>query len=89
MPVEVIVDVTAVFSTRGELDYLPASPVLLLDTRPSRVAAGGQTQFVVPQAELPTRAVSVNVTAVLHDADGYTTLFNCGTTPPSFPSAQK
>ncbi len=81
--VDVLVDVTGVFSSSGEFDYLPATPIRLLDTRPNKVAADGQIQFVVPPANLPAGAVSVNVTATGHTVQGFVTAFNCGTAVPN------
>jgi len=75
--VDVIVDLTATFAAAGGLDYVPASPVRLLDTRPNMVGAGGQIQFDAPRPGMPTYAISVTVTAVGHQTDGYTTAFEC------------
>lgn len=82
--VDVIVDVTSVFLMDGRLDYVPAAPVRLLDTRPDNMTvAGGQVQFGVPWPGLTTQAVSVNVAAVGQWEDGYTTAFTCGAAPPN------
>lgn len=82
--VDVIVDVTATFSATGQLDYVPASPVRLLDTRPNNMTeAGARIQFGTPRSGLATYAVSVSVTAIGVDADGYTTAFNCDAALPN------
>jgi hypothetical protein len=81
--VDVIVDVTAVFSAAGQLEYLPANPQRLLDTRASRVVeAGGQVAFVVPWSGAVASAVSVNVTATGHTDNGFATASSCGTNVP-------
>ena len=81
--VDVIVDVTAAFSTGGQLEYLPATPQRLVDTRTSHVvAAGGEIAFDVPSPGATADAVSVNVTATGHETDGFTTAFSCGTAVP-------
>lgn len=81
--VDVIVDVTAAFSTSGQLEYLPAAPQRLADTRPEHVvAAGGEIAFAVPSPGATAGAVSVNVTATGQDSDGFTTAFGCGTAVP-------
>jgi hypothetical protein len=81
--VDVIVDVTAAFSPGGQLEYLPAAPQRLIDTRSTgRVAAGGELAFGVPSPGVTPQAVSVNVTATGHDTDGFTTTFACGTSVP-------
>jgi hypothetical protein len=81
--VDVVVDVTAAFSDGGRVEYLPATPQRLTDTRTSGVvAAGGQIAFAVPYPGATPGAVSVNVTATGHDTDGFTTTFGCGTAVP-------
>jgi hypothetical protein len=81
--VDVVVDVTAVFSTAGMLGYLPADPQRLIDTRTTgEVSAGGQVAFGVPSPGAVAGAVSVNVTAVGHDVDGFATAFGCGADVP-------
>ena len=58
--VDVIVDVTAVFSVGGTLEYLPAAPQRLVDTRATGlVAANGEVAFSVPSPGTPALAVSV------------------------------
>jgi hypothetical protein len=79
---DVLVDVTGVFSPVGPLEYLPAVPQRLLDTRATGVVAtGAQVPFEVPSGSTAS-AVSVNVTATGHTADGYSTAFGCGTNIP-------
>ena len=81
--VDVIVDVTAAFSAGGQLEYLPAAPQRLADTRTSHViAAGGEVAFAVPPPGATVGAVSVNVTATDQETDGFTTAFGCGTAVP-------
>ena len=81
--VDVIVDVTAAFSTGGQLEYLPATPQRLADTRSERVvAAGAEITFEVPSPGAIAGAVSVNVTATGQDSNGFTTAFGCGTAVP-------
>ncbi len=81
--VDVIVDVTAAFSLNGQLEYLPATPQRLIDTRGTGlVGAGGEIAFSVPSPGVSPGAVSVNVTATGHDTDGFTTTFGCGTSVP-------
>ena len=81
--VDVIVDVTAVFSAGGPLEYLPAAPQRLVDTRANGlVAANGEVTFGVPSPGAPALAVSVNVTATGHGTDGFSTAFGCGTAVP-------
>ncbi|MCE9621679.1 MAG: DUF3494 domain-containing protein [Actinomycetia bacterium] len=82
--VDVIVDVTSVFLPDGQLDYLPAAPIRLLDTRPHNITeAGSQVEFDVPSAGVPTLAVSVNVTAVADSSGGFSTAFQCGEALPN------
>ena len=81
--VDVVVDVTAAFSAGGPLEYLPATPQRLVDTRTTdAVAAGSQITFDVPSPGATPEAVSVNVTATGHDTDGFTTTFGCATSVP-------
>jgi hypothetical protein len=81
--VDVIVDVTASFSPDGPLEYVPTTPQRLVDTRPfGAVAAGGQVMFGVSSPGMVASAVSVNITATGHDADGFATAFGCGTAAP-------
>ncbi len=81
--VDVIVDVTAAFSTGGQLTYLPATPQRLADTRTSHVVASGdEIAFDVPSPGATAGAVSVNVTATGQESDGFTTAFSCGTAVP-------
>ncbi len=81
--VDVIVDVTAAFSAGGQLEYLPATPQRLADTRTSHVvAASGEIAFDVPSPGATAGAVSVNVTATGQETDGFTTAFGCGTAVP-------
>lgn len=82
--VDVIVDVTSVFLPDGQLDYVPATPIRLLDTRLGTMTeAGGQIAFGVPQPGMSTLAASVNVTAVAHEVSGYSTAFKCGAALPN------
>ncbi|CAN5467170.1 hypothetical protein BH10ACT2_BH10ACT2_11100 [soil metagenome] len=81
--VDVIVDLTSVFLPSGDLDYLPATPVRLLDTRGGLVTTGGQIGFGVPEANLRTHAVSVNVTAIALGSNGYSTAYQCGAAVPN------
>ena len=81
--VDVIVDVTVAFPTGGQLEYLPATPQRLADTRSERVvAAGAEITFEVPSPGAISGAVSVNVTATGQDSNGFTTAFGCGTAVP-------
>ena len=81
--VDVIVDVTAVFSAGAQLEYLPAAPQRLVDTRANGlVAANGEVAFGVPSPGAPALAVSVNVTATGHGTDGFSTAFGCGMSVP-------
>jgi hypothetical protein len=81
--VDVIVDVTAAFSASGTLEYLPAAPQRLVDTRATGVfSAGGAIAFGVPSPGATAGAVSVNVTATGHDTDGFSTAFDCATQVP-------
>jgi hypothetical protein len=81
--VDVIVDVTAEFSASGTLEYLPAPPQRLVDTRAAGVvSAGGTIAFGVPSPGATAGAVSVNVTATGHDTDGFSTAFDCATQVP-------
>jgi hypothetical protein len=82
--VDVIVDVTALFSAAGQLEYVPTQPNRLIDTRASGpVAAGGEIAFDVPSPGVNPGAVSVNVTATGHDVDGFSTAFGCDTGVPN------
>jgi hypothetical protein len=71
-----------VFAADAPLEYLPAVPLRLLDTRATGVVGtGAQVPFDVPTGWTAS-AVSVNVTATGHTADGYATAFGCGTSIP-------
>jgi hypothetical protein len=88
-PVDVIVDVTAVFSDAGALEYVSASPQRLLDTRATGVVHGGnRAVFVAAPAATntpvgPASALSVNVTATDHTDAGFATAFDCSAIVPN------
>lgn len=83
----VIVDITGYVATGGQL-YTPVTPTRVLDTRPGGVApvGGAPTAIVLAgQAGVPltgARAAAVNVTITSPVAEGYATVYPCGTDVP-------
>ena len=79
--VDVVVDMTAVFSPSGRT-RIPAGRPAAPRRHPARTAWSRQaarSRSRVPSPGATARAVSVNVTATGHDADGFSTAFGCGT----------
>ncbi|MEY2958012.1 MAG: hypothetical protein RLZZ01_580 [Actinomycetota bacterium] len=94
---DVVIDITGFFSPNGQVDFVPLSPLRLLDTRePGGVLnpfTGGGRLGTNRTIEIPIRgqrgvpsnatAVSVNVTAVDAVSGTYLTAYPCGTRPPT------
>ena len=79
---DLLLDVTGAMNPMG-LSYLPAAPTRLIDTRRlAPVPANGVARYGIRAAALgerSARAASVNVAAVNHPTQGFTTTFDCAT----------
>ena len=78
----VVVDVAGYVPAMA--DYVPLTPVRLIDTRPTPVAAGATLEIPVTAApDIPddAKAVVANVTVVGATAGGFVSAFPCGTWP--------
>jgi hypothetical protein len=85
--VDLVVDLTGIFSPTGDLRFSPAAPTRTYDTRDgtggwSPVHGGGQTTDV---RVAPPSAVAVTgtLTMVTPSRDGFVTAFGCGAVPPT------
>jgi hypothetical protein len=80
---DVLVDLVGVFGATG-LTYVPTEPSRLLDTREFGEALPGGTEveyLVDSPVGAIAAAASVNVTAVGHTSDGFTSTYACDTLP--------
>lgn len=94
---DVVIDITGFYSPDGQVDFVPLSPLRLLDTRESggvinsytaggRLSAGRTIEIPIRgQRGVPSNAtaVSVNLTAVDAVTGTYLTAYPCGTRPPT------
>ena len=87
VPVDIVVDITGVFTANGALEFVPAEPTRMLDTRSglggwSPIHGGGQTldvRVVPPDAE----AVTATITIVGPLRDGWLAASACGRPTPT------
>lgn len=94
---DAIVDITGYFTDGNALDFVPLSPLRLLDTRESggvlnpftggaRIPAGGVVRLdLAGKRGVPgdAKAVSINVTATDTIDSTFITAYPCGTRPPT------
>ncbi len=82
-PVDVIVDLTGVFRSDGA-GYRPVVPLRMLDTRTAGAPVDSAPRSIVlPGLPVDANAVTVNVTAVDPQGDGYVTIWPCGQPMPA------
>ena len=80
---DVLIDLVGVFGATG-LTYVPTEPGRLLDTRDfgESLPAGTEVEYLVDGPLSATAAAaSVNVTAVGHTSDGFTSTYACDSVP--------
>ncbi len=87
VPVDIVIDITGVFTADGALQFVPAEPTRMLDTRSglggwSPIHGGKQTldaRVVPPEAQ----AVTATITIVGPLRDGWLAAAACGQTTPT------
>lgn len=86
-PADVIVDITGSFTADGELRFVPADPIRVLDTR---IGTGGWNPIqgrdqVIDVRAVPAgaRAVTGTLTLVAPLRDGWIAAYGCGAKPPT------
>jgi hypothetical protein len=88
-PTQVVIDVTGAFTPKGATGFHPTVPTRVLDTRSGlggagRPPAGGTVRVGLAAGGVPkgASAVSLNVTAVGADTNGYVTAYACDQAKP-------
>ena len=81
---DVVVDVNGYWSATGTAAFSPVTPTRVIDTRVGRRVGRSSITAVDVSGVVPpgASAVAVNLTAVAASADGFLTVFPCGSTVP-------